>query len=152
MAGFRTAFLLLVLSLPVSADIAPGDFLFLYARIVGCGDSVHVMDYAQVSDAGVAVFSRGYTIFELNRSSHQDVVNQLRSLVARQQGGHVPESLSVRRVAPDDHQRITMTLLHLATPLPCESAEPPLPRLDPGQRLAVVPAEASHRVIVSHTL
>lgn len=111
------------------AEIKPGGYLFLYAQIIGCGDTTFVVDYAEVPDDGEVAFLEGFEIRVTGRSE-DEIASTLASMIGKETG-HAPKTLSVRVVPSSDVQEIAAELSKLAYGVPrCAGPSDPQP-LDP---------------------
>src|SRR5262245_6233301 len=137
MTTLATALLLLGTAAATGAAIAPGDHLFVHARVLDCGDATYIVDYAKVDEDGQAVFANGLRLGGAGRSA-ECIATSIAASIGRATG-RTPKTLRVEVVAGDDWERLRHNVLAMREASRCEAgAKKP----EPGER---GPAEGYNR-------
>lgn len=76
--------------------IEPGDYIFLYGRLVDCGDRVYVVDYAEVPANGEVEFFEGFEI-AVGDLSEDEIVSHLVKAIT-EQTGHTEDTVRSCRI------------------------------------------------------
>ena len=124
--------ILAIASSPAFATVQAGDFVFVYAQILGCGNRTFVVDYAEMPDHGeIAVFDN--IKISIVGLSEEEIVTQIVEGV-RLTTGRTPKTISVEIVPGAESKRIAEELMKLSFPrLKCvHREERPLPPPDAG--------------------
>ena len=134
-----------LVSFSIEAATQPGSFIFVYGKIIDCGDTVYLLDYAEVPESGKVEFFEGFEI-DVSNLREDEIVPRLVNRIEKQTG-HKPRTLSVRVVPAADERLISSEMMKLAfEPLACdrrkESSSPP-PDIKYIRSLAFVPTAPS---------
>lgn len=139
-----TIFILFALT-PFSTQgaIEIGNYLFLYGQLVGCGDTIYLVDYAEIPENGEVEFFEGFEITVINLSE-EEIVSRLVKKI-EEETGHTPETLFIRVVSAAEQELIATELMKFAigSPICPRRREPssPSPDIDYVRSLAYGPPE-----------
>ena len=135
------ALLVMLASAADSSAIEAGDHLFVRAQLVDCGGTSRVVDHAQITDDGDAVFAGGIELDVAGLNADQIAI-----LLADRIGeatGHTPKTLVVEVVSASDTERVVGNLRALLESSRCKAGARERHLGDP------LPAEGHNRRIAS---
>lgn len=110
---YRTALAALILTMPLalgaSGNFKTGDRIFIRAQVLGCGEDIRTVDFADVEGSnpetllgGVPLSVRGKSTDEV-QAEIEDAIEEMT--------GRRPGSISVIRVPRDDHEQASRLLM-----------------------------------------
>lgn len=92
--------------------VAPGDYLFIRGRVIGCELGVQMVDFAQVDERGEVVVLDDIPLSVADRPVHWISTALADSLEART--GYRPKTLEVIWVSKSDQEQIARRLMFFA--------------------------------------
>lgn len=144
MRHVKIVVLFAVMSFPAHGAVGPGDYVFVYGRLLGCGDTIWVVDFAEISQNGEIEVLEGIQVSVLGLTEEQLAFRIATEIGAKT--GRSPKTLSVAFVPVSDSERIARELMNLTGNPICAgpSDSPPQPPVeDYGRRLASAPPNKS---------
>ena len=115
------SFLLLTFAPVDIGEIRSGDYLALYARIIGCDSKHHLVDYAKVLESGKAEFLSGASVAASSMTPDR-IADYLADAIAADTGRR-PKTLQVQVLRGSDKERILTTLREIIRPIRCGKTE-----------------------------
>ena len=111
------------------------DYVFLYGKLIGCGDRIYVIDYAEVSADGEITLLDGNTI-NVTGMSVEDVAATVADQIG-ERTGRTPQSITVEIVPAADEKRIARELMKLTSTPQCRAPNEETQNYpDPRKRVA----------------
>jgi len=133
--------ILTIAASPAFGAAKVGDYIFVYAQILGCGNTTYIVDYAEMPGSGKIKVLDNIEVSILGLSEEGIRLQIAEGVGSRT--GRTPKTISVEIVPSWDSERIAGELMKLSfPPLKCVRREkPPLLPLDAGyiQSLAQAP-------------
>ena len=113
--AYRTAIFFLML-IPMTSfaeidSISPGDWLFVQARVIGCGEEIRDVEVGKVDQSGNVTFFREVSLKVVGEPLSK-IASQITDAVERLTG-HRPTTVKVIRIAEDNPKVAALNMLQI---------------------------------------
>lgn len=96
---------------PDSDSVSPGDWLFIQARLIGCGEMIQNVEVGQVEDSGHVTFFGDISVDAKGQTTQQIAQRVIEAV--EKKSGRRPTSVGVVRIPADNPGRATHMMLQI---------------------------------------